>query len=118
MDGGSAPTGVGSGGQLGAAEPSLWVCFLSIAGCKVQQINRKHGLKVTVPSGAVLGFWQGILWDGWTSVSWIWRGQLLRSIFLGRLSAGINAARATCSREMFPGLLTWRWTEKFEEKPP
>jgi len=92
-----------------------------VAGCKIQLINRKCGLKVTVPSGSVLGFWQGVLWDGWTAVSWIWRGQLLRMLgssegeyFLGMLSVGINAAGATSGREMmFPWcgecvvLLTW-----------
>lgn len=53
----------------------------SVAGSEVRVSNRKRGLKVTVLSGSVLGFWQGFLWDGWTSASWIWRGQLLKSIF-------------------------------------
>lgn len=63
-------------------------------------------------------------------MSWIWSGQLVRMLsssegeyFLGRVSTGINAAGAACSREMMfpwceehPVVLTWCQTVKFEDK--
>lgn len=68
-------------GSLDQLSISFGFLSRSIAGCKVRLMNRKRHLKVTVPSGSILGFWQGVLQDGWTFVSWIWRGQLLRDMF-------------------------------------
>lgn len=103
---------------------SISFAFLSrsIGGCKVQLMNRKRGLKVTVPSGSILGFCQGV--SGWLDLYVLdLESAAPEGYVLGRLSAAVNATGAVCSREMlFPGcgehpvLLTWCQAEKFEDK--
>lgn len=72
----------------------------SIAGCKVQLMNRECGLKVTVLRESILAFWQGVLQD----VLFLDLERAAPEEYvLGRLSAAVNATGAACSREMVCG---------------